>query len=70
MVQKLLSNEQDNQYMIYLTEDNGRRAGIHARSEQGELMTILEGFFSPETTGLAFSPDSRFMYVCFQEGKK
>lgn len=27
----------------------------------------MEGFYSHETTGLAFSPNMRFMYVCFQQ---
>lgn len=69
MVRKVLSEEESDEYLLFFTEDNGRRAGIHARNQNGELMTILEGFFSPETTGLAFSPDARFLYACFQEGK-
>lgn len=67
MIRTVLGEESAAETLLYFTEDNGRRAGIHARNEAGELMTILEGFYSPETTGLAFSPNGMFMYVCFQE---
>lgn len=67
MVRTILSEEVEGETLLYFTEDNGRRAGIHARNGAGELVTIMEGFYTPETTGLAFSPDGMFMYVCFQE---
>jgi len=65
MIRSILT--EDSQSLLFFTEDNGRRAGIHARNSEGQLMTILEGFYSPETTGLSFSPNYKFMYVCFQE---
>jgi hypothetical protein len=48
-----LSSEPGAESLLLFTEDNGRRAGVHARNSRGELITILEGFYSPETTGLA-----------------
>ena len=67
MIRTILSDEPGADSLLYFTEDNGRRAGVHARNEAGELFTILEGFYSPETTGLAVSPNGMFLYVCFQE---
>lgn len=67
MIRTVLSEEAAAETLLYFTEDNGRRAGVHARNEAGELFTILEGFYSPETTGLAMSPNGMFLYVCFQE---
>ncbi|CAB9507199.1 osmC-like protein [Seminavis robusta] len=67
IIRTILSDEPDGEAMLYFTEDNGRRAGIHARNSAGELFTIVEGFYSPETTGLALSPNGKFLYFCFQE---
>jgi len=51
----------DNQgRMIYFSEDGGDRAGIHAMNASG-VITILEGIYEPETTGLSFSPDFKRM---------
>lgn len=42
-------------------------AGIHARDNMGRFYTIFESpTYSDETTGLAFSPDGRFMYTAYQ----
>ena len=57
----------NNEALLYFTEDGGERAGIHARNSNGDLFTILEGLYRPETTGLSFSPDSKRMYFAFQE---
>lgn len=67
IIKSVLSDEDGGETLLYFTEDNGRRAGVHARNEAGELMTIMEGFYSPETTGLALSPNGKFLHVCFQE---
>ena len=57
----------DNSNLLFFTEDGGPYAGIHARNERGEYITILESpTHYPETTGLAFSPDGRRMYVAYQ----
>lgn len=49
--------------------DVGDKAGIHAKDSTGQFYTIAQdegGFHSGETTGLAFSPDNRHMYVAYQ----
>jgi len=49
--------------------DTGDRAGIHAKDSTGQFYTIAQdegGFHSGETTGLAFSPDNKHMYVAYQ----
>lgn len=53
----------------YFCEDGGDECGVHGRDAQGNFFTILQdatGAFSGETTGLAFSPNGKFMYVSFQ----
>ena len=52
-------------------------SGIHGRDSSGKFFSILQADedtrksgglrVTGETTGLAFSPDSRFMYVTYQE---
>ena len=54
--------------LLYYTEEGGRSAGIHARDNQGRYFTILESpVYQEETTGLAFSPDLRHLYVAYQK---
>lgn len=53
-------------------KDGGSYCGIHGRDQDGRYLTILDndpnrGSFEGETTGLAFSPDFKRMYVSFQE---
>jgi hypothetical protein len=57
--------------VLYFTEDGEHRCGIHGLSADGKFFTILEAeSLIKETTGLAFSPDKKHMYVAFQgEGK-
>ena len=52
--------------LLYMTELNGRRSGVHARNEAGELYTVLEGSYQPETAGFALSPNGKHMYVSFK----
>merc|ERR1712110_823015 len=53
---------------IYFCEDGGSACDIHGRDNDGNYFTIVEGTgYSTETTGLAFSPDSKFMFVSFQD---
>lgn len=55
--------------ILYFCEDGGNDCGVHGRSAQGEFFTILkdaDSTYGGETTGLAFSPDGKFMYVSFQ----
>lgn len=53
-------------------QDGGPRCGVHARTSAGKYITIIDsdpvsGAWTGETTGLAFSPDGRRMYVAFQK---
>jgi len=53
--------------ILYFTEDGGEDCDVHGRDSTGQFYTILKGpGFNTETTGLAFSPDARVMYVAFQ----
>lgn len=53
--------------LLYFCEEGGVENGVHARDENGWFFTILEtDTFSDESTGLAFSPDGKRMYVAFQ----
>ena len=54
--------------IMYLTEDGGAEAGIHGRDAQGRYFTILESpIYKEETTGLAFSPNKKHMYLAYQK---
>lgn len=64
-MQRILNDSRD---LIYFTEEGGADAGIHARDHLGRFYTIFESIEYPdETTGLAFSPDGRFMYTAYQK---
>ncbi len=40
---------------------------VHARDQDGNFYTIINGGeYDSETTGLAFSPDNKHMYVAYQ----
>jgi len=53
--------------LLFFTEEGGVNAGVHARDQQGRRFTILEGPpYTDETTGLAFSPDGKHMYIAYQ----
>jgi len=53
--------------MVYFCEDGGDDCGVHARDGEGKFYSILDGpGYDTETTGLAFSPDHKHMYVVFQ----
>ena len=57
--------------LVYFTEEGlgdesqgDSAAGVHARDNQGRFFTILESHvYHEESTGLAFSPDHRHLYV-------
>jgi len=54
--------------ILYLTEDGGEHAGVHGRDAQGRYFTILESpIYKEETTGLAFSPNKKHMYLAYQK---
>ena len=55
------------QEIMYFTEDF-RSSGIHAQDlTSGKFFTIVHSdIYTSETTGIAFSPDMRHFYFCFQ----
>jgi Bacterial protein of unknown function (DUF839) len=60
--------QDDGTTRIYFSEDWGDSAGIHSRDENGHFATILEGpQYTPETTGIDFSPSGHHLYFAFQE---
>jgi hypothetical protein len=66
-VKRLVHNDGNIQKsLLYFCEEGGVQNSVHARDENGWFFTILESdTFSDETTGLAFSPDGKHMYVSF-----
>ncbi|CAB9504930.1 osmC-like protein [Seminavis robusta] len=53
--------------ILYLTEEDGRHAGVHGRNANGDYFTIVESpVYEDEVTGLAFSPDGMHMYFSYQ----
>lgn len=58
--------------MLYFCEEaSSANNGIHARDSAGNFYTIFNGpGISGETTGLAFSPDNKRMYVSYQSPGK
>lgn len=57
--------------LLYFCEEGGVENGVHARDPNGWFHTILESdTFRDESTGLAFSPDGKRMYVSFQSTGK
>eukprot|EP00594_Rhizosolenia_setigera_P003655 CAMPEP_0178951314 /NCGR_PEP_ID=MMETSP0789-20121207/7153_1 /TAXON_ID=3005 /ORGANISM="Rhizosolenia setigera, Strain CCMP 1694" /LENGTH=460 /DNA_ID=CAMNT_0020632165 /DNA_START=553 /DNA_END=1935 /DNA_ORIENTATION=+ len=62
--------EKDNHPILYFCEDSGqkRQSGIHGRDSTGKFFSIIEGYgYRSESTGLAFSPNKKFMYVAYQK---
>lgn len=67
-LQRILDDPND---ILYFTEEGGKDAGIHARDFNGGFYTILEGLdYTDETTGLAFSPNAKHVYIAFQKTGK
>jgi sugar lactone lactonase YvrE len=64
---KRILNDEDG--LLYFTEEVVVDSGIHARDTQGHFYTILKSpiLLPGETAGLAFSPDGKFMYVAYQD---
>ena len=54
--------DEDGNSMLYFCEEAGSRNGVHARNENGWYFTIFESTEGiGETTGLAFSPNGKYM---------
>jgi len=52
---------------LYFCEDGDRGADIHGRDTTGRFFTVVKNNgINDENTGLAFSPDGKFMYVAYQ----
>ena len=60
----------DSDGSLYFTEDGGSSPGVFVY-EGSEYKTLLEAFesryYGDETTGIAFSPDRKFLFFCIQE---
>jgi len=70
-IQRVLGGAPASEEILYSTEEGGRDSGIHGRNPQGQFFTILESpLYQSETTGLAFSPSGKHMYVAYQENDK
>mmetsp|Transcript_25104 Transcript_25104/g.30909 ORF Transcript_25104/g.30909 Transcript_25104/m.30909 type:complete len:690 (+) Transcript_25104:87-2156(+) len=53
--------------MLYFCEEASSDNGIHARDSEGNFFTIIDSVnMNSETSGLAFSPDNRHMYISYQ----
>lgn len=65
-----VGSDGDTNNLIYFCEDGGRSCDIHGRDmKNGKYFTIVQGTgYNSETTGLAFSPDAKYMFVSFQVG--
>jgi len=63
---KAINGGADN--MIYFCEDGGSASDIHGRNTLNQqYYTIVTGDgYSSETSGLAFSPDGKYMFMSFQ----
>jgi hypothetical protein len=56
--------------ILYFCEDTDTRSGVHGRDANGRYYSILQGELGAvdgETTGVAFAPGNKFMYVSFQK---
>jgi hypothetical protein len=62
----------DDSGRMFFCEDGGPSPGLHVRNSSGVFLTILYGdgtkfTIDEETTGVAFSPDAKHLYVAFQD---
>mmetsp|Transcript_33454 Transcript_33454/g.80843 ORF Transcript_33454/g.80843 Transcript_33454/m.80843 type:complete len:199 (-) Transcript_33454:71-667(-) len=63
-----ITNVDDPNEVVYFCEDGGNDCGVHGRDKNANFFSILDGpGYNTETTGLAFSPDAKYMFVSFQE---
>jgi hypothetical protein len=64
---KSILGDNPDEDLLYFCEESGDDNGIHARDSDGNYYSIISGpGISSETTGLAFSPDKKRMYVSYQ----
>jgi len=70
-VQRILAQDPSSDMLYFCEESSSVNNGIHARDSAGNFYTIFNGpGLSGETTGLAFSPDNKRMYVSYQSPGK
>jgi hypothetical protein len=66
-----LLNNTNSDGILYFCEDTETKAGVHGRDRNGKYFSILQaeggGGNDGETSGIAFSPGNRFLYVSFQQ---
>jgi len=62
------NNENDDNSLIYFTEDTKSHSGIHAKKvNNNDYFTIINAVgYAEESTGFAMSPNKRFIYFCIQ----
>ena len=58
-------------HILYMAENGGPHPGVYGRDlTTGTHFTVFEGFadtyIDDDVTGLAFTPDSKRMYACFE----
>lgn len=60
--------DNDRNGVTYFCEEGGRKSGLHGRDDETKkFFSILDGpGYRSETTGIAFSPDGKFMFLAFQ----
>jgi len=60
-----------NESALYFCEDGGPTSGVFGRAADGRYFTLLEGRTDgnvDESTGLSWSPDSKTLFVTYQQG--
>jgi len=64
-VKRMINDESG---ILYFCQEEGETRGIFGRDRTNQFFTVLEGLdYVIETSGLAFSPDKKFMFVSFQQ---
>jgi secreted PhoX family phosphatase len=70
-VQRILAQDPSSDMLYFCEEASSDNNGIHARDSAGNFYTIFNGpGINGERTGLAFSPDTKRMYVSYQSPGK
>lgn len=60
-------NGESSDGIVYFCEDGGNDCGVHGRDSNGQFFQIVDGTdYNTETSGLAFSPDRKYMLTSFQ----
>ena len=66
-IRGIISDDPNSDMLYFCEEASSDNNGVHARDIEGNFYTIINGpGLNSETTGLAFSPDNKRMYVSYQ----